>query len=214
MKKFVILLIFIKACSLNKKFGMKKSGILNIPNIISLYRILISPLIVYFIIIEQESLFAVFLVLNLISDVVDGIVARRYNLESEFGARLDAMGDYVTYLLGFAGIYVFKLDELLPHLHIFIIFFGVLLSTVLVAILKFGKVTGFHLYSFKIGGYIQGLFFITLFTTGLITPLFYFMVIWGILASIEHIAIQLILPELRTDVKGIYWILKEKNADS
>jgi cardiolipin synthase (CMP-forming) len=192
---------------------MKRSGVLTLPNIISIYRILISPFIIYFIVTGQETLFAVFLVLNLISDVVDGIVARRLNLESEFGARLDSIADNITYLMGFAGIYVFKLDELLPHLFMFLVFFTMMLSTLLVSFFRFGKVPGFHLYSFKIGGYIQGIFFITLFTTGLITPLFYFMVIWGILASIEHITIQLMLPELRSNVKGIYWILKEKNAD-
>jgi CDP-diacylglycerol--glycerol-3-phosphate 3-phosphatidyltransferase len=36
------------------------------------------------------------------------------------------------------------------------------------------------------------------------------MVVWGILASIEHIAIQALIPEMRSNVKGLYWVLMEE----
>lgn len=49
---------------------------------------------------------------------------------------------------------------------------------------------------------------ITCFPRGL-----YFMITWGIIAAIEHITIQLIIPEMRSDAKGLYWVLKEKEGD-
>jgi cardiolipin synthase (CMP-forming) len=188
---------------------MKKPDIFSIPNYFSFYRLLAAPVIFFFILSGQESLFAIFLILNLISDVIDGIIARKLNMETEFGARLDSIADNTTYLLAFTGIYFFKLEEIMPHIFSFLIFIGMIMSTVIVSFIRFGKVSGFHLYSFKIGGYIHGLFFILLFTTGFIAPVYYLMVIWGILAAAEHITIQLILPELRTNVKGVYWVLRE-----
>jgi len=38
------------------------------------------------------------------------------------------------------------------------------------------------------------------------------MIFWGILAAIEHIAIQLVISEMQSNVKGLYWVCKKKNA--
>jgi cardiolipin synthase len=39
------------------------------------------------------------------------------------------------------------------------------------------------------------------------------MVIWGIMGAIECIAIDLLIPEMRSNVKGLYWVLKERCAE-
>ena len=191
---------------------MNKKEILTIPNALSFYRLAMFPLILYFILSGRESMFALFLVINLVTDVADGIIARRFNMVTEFGAKLDSIADDFTYLLAFLGIVVFKLDDLLPHIHSFVLWFVLMVLMMVFSLIKFGRLTSFHLYSFKIGGYIQAFFFILLFTIGFITPLYYFMVIWGILAAIEHLIIQVILSELRSNAKGLYWVIKEQKA--
>jgi len=192
----------------------KKINYFTIPNLLGFYRLLMFPVILYFILSGKENLFAIFLVINLLTDVADGKIARRYNMVTEFGARLDAMADNFTYLLAFTGVFVFKYDDFLPHIFSFTLWFILMISTVIMSLIKFRRFSSFHLYSFKIGGYIQGLFFIVLFTFGFITPLYYFMVIWGILASLEHITIQLIIKEMRSNAKGLFWILKEKKTEN
>jgi CDP-diacylglycerol--glycerol-3-phosphate 3-phosphatidyltransferase len=187
--------------------------ILTIPNLITIYRLLAFPLILYFAIAGKESLFAIFLIINLVSDAIDGFIARRFNMETEIGAKLDSFADNLTYVLVFVGIYIFKLEELLPYKVSFLIFIGILLLTVVLSLVKFGKFPSLHMYITKIGGYIQGAFFICLFTIGFVTPFYYFVICWGILGAIESIAIQLTIPEMRSNVKGLYWILKEKKAD-
>jgi CDP-diacylglycerol--glycerol-3-phosphate 3-phosphatidyltransferase len=187
--------------------------ILTIPNLISFYRLLVFPLILYFAIAGKESLFAIFLVINLLTDAIDGFIARRFKMETEIGAKLDSFADNLTYLLVFYGIFVFKLDEFLPYMVSLLIFIGSLFSTVIFSLIKFGKFPSFHMYITKIGGYLQGAFFICLFTVGFITPFYYFVICWGILGAIESIAIQLVIPEMRSNVKGIYWVLKEKKAE-
>lgn len=187
--------------------------ILTIPNLISFYRLLVFPLILYFAIAGKETLFAAFLVINLLSDAIDGFIARRFKMETELGARLDSFADNLTYVLVFIGIFVFKLEDFMPHIVSLLIFIGSLLFTVFFSLLRFRKFPSFHLYITKIGGYIQGAFFICLFTIGFVTPFYYFVICWGILGAIEHIAIQLSITEMRSNVKGLYWILKEKKAD-
>ena len=67
---------------------MNKNEFWTIPNVITSYRLFMAPVILYFIISGQENLFAIFLVINLLTDVIDGYIARRFKMETEIGARL------------------------------------------------------------------------------------------------------------------------------
>ncbi|MFZ5733712.1 MAG: CDP-alcohol phosphatidyltransferase family protein [Pseudomonadota bacterium] len=65
----------------------------NIPNIITLGRILLVPVIVWAIAANQMTIaFAVFLVAG-VSDAIDGFLAKRFNMSSELGALLDPVAD-------------------------------------------------------------------------------------------------------------------------
>ncbi len=193
---------------------MKKNEFWTIPNVITSYRLFMAPVILYFIISGQESLFAIFLVINLLTDAIDGYIARRFKMETEIGARLDAFADYFTYVLVFIGLFVFKLDDLRPYLVSAIIFVSMLVLTVIVSLIKFRKFHSYHTITEKSGGYIQAIFFICLFTIGLIAPLYYFMIILGILGAIETIIIDILIPEMRSDILGLYWVLKERKAEN
>ena len=66
---------------------------MSIPNIITLGRIMLVPIIVWAIVSSQmEVAFAVFLIAG-ISDAVDGFLAKRFNMTSELGALLDPLAD-------------------------------------------------------------------------------------------------------------------------
>ncbi len=66
---------------------------MSIPNIITLGRILLVPVIVWAIASGQmEIAFALFVVAG-ISDAVDGFLAKRFNMASELGALLDPLAD-------------------------------------------------------------------------------------------------------------------------
>ena len=66
---------------------------MSIPNIITLGRILLVPVIIWAIASNQmEIAFALFVVAG-ISDAVDGFLAKRFNMASELGALLDPLAD-------------------------------------------------------------------------------------------------------------------------
>ena len=65
----------------------------SIPNIITLGRILLVPIIIWAIASDQMALaFAVFVIAG-VSDAVDGFLAKRFNMTSELGALLDPLAD-------------------------------------------------------------------------------------------------------------------------
>ena len=66
---------------------------MNLPNLITLGRILLAPLTIWLIVAGEYSLaFLVFLVAGL-SDAVDGFIARRYRLKTQLGSYLDPLAD-------------------------------------------------------------------------------------------------------------------------
>ena len=66
---------------------------MNVPNIITLGRILAVPFIVWAIASNQmEIAFAIFIIAG-VSDAVDGFLAKNFNMTSELGALLDPLAD-------------------------------------------------------------------------------------------------------------------------
>jgi len=187
---------------------------LTVPNILSLYRLFIFPVIALMIILKQEMAFAVLLVISLNTDVWDGWIARRFKQQTRIGARLDSLADIGMYITALGGIIVFKLDEIGMDAWLFYVFVVCYVIVIISPLIKFGKIQSFHLYSMKAAGYLQGFFFIILFFIGYKPIFFYFMVNMSLMAFIENLVIQLLISELRSDVKGIFWVLKDlRNGD-
>jgi cardiolipin synthase len=90
------------------KVGAKPGRGLSIPNLITLARILLVPVVVWAITTGEMGIaFALFLAAG-ISDAIDGFLAKRFHMASELGAYLDPLADkalivsiYVS--LGIAG---------------------------------------------------------------------------------------------------------------
>lgn len=193
-----------------KKIYIKGENILNVPNLISFYRLIISPLILYFALSGQEKLYAIFICISLISDILDGNIARIFKLQTRFGAALDNIADICTYVLAFVGIFLFKWEEIQPHAWIFYIFLGAFLLSYIVAFLRFRKIPGLHLYLAVSSGYVQGIFIFILFAFGFYPWMFYTVIIWGVVAYIEKTFVLLRLDNIRARVKGLYWLIKDQ----
>jgi cardiolipin synthase len=77
--------------------GRRRVGVavLNLPNLITLARILMVPVVVWAIASrEMQIAFLVFLIAG-VSDAVDGFLAKRFDMTSELGAHLDPLADKV-----------------------------------------------------------------------------------------------------------------------
>ncbi|KJF42417.1 CDP-alcohol phosphatidyltransferase family protein [Draconibacterium sediminis] len=188
---------------------MAKEKIYNIPNALSAYRLIIFPFVLLLLFQKNESLFSIFIAINLLTDFLDGFIARTFNMVTKFGARLDSLADYGTYLLAFCGLFTFKRTDLQSHGWLLYVFMVLLVLSQIIHIYKFGTFSSLHLYSFKTTGYLHGLLFILWFFIGFFPGYYYFAMGFGILAELELISITLILKQKRSNARGIYWVLNE-----
>jgi len=183
----------------------------NIPNTLSLSRLLAFPFVLFCTFSGYERAFTFLIIASLISDFLDGIIARVFNQQTKIGARLDSTADIGMFTNAFIGIIVFKWNDIQTHFWPLALFFSLIIAMNLFALIKFKRVSSMHLYSFKTTGYIQGSFFMVLFLWKFMLVYYYVAMIWGILACIEAIILMLYLKESRSNAKGLYWVLKEKN---
>jgi cardiolipin synthase (CMP-forming) len=182
---------------------------LTIPNVLSLYRIVAFPAILVCILLNKENLFAWLLCINLVTDILDGMFARLLKQETEIGARLDSMADNGTYVLAFWGLYQFKSAILNEYFIPFSAMLLLFIASILLALFKFKKFPSLHLYSWKVGGYLQGIFFFTIFAFDFYAWFFWLMATWTILAFSEHIIIQILINDMKSNARGLYWVLRD-----
>lgn len=72
------------------------SKIITIPNLLSLFRVCLIPVIVWLYVEDQFLLAGCVLVLSGITDIVDGFIARRFHMVSDLGKVLDPIADKLT----------------------------------------------------------------------------------------------------------------------
>ncbi len=74
-----------------------KSDILTIPNILSFIRLLFVPVIIWLYCAQEKYTAAVILIIiSAATDIIDGYIARRFNMVSNFGKVIDPVADKVT----------------------------------------------------------------------------------------------------------------------
>ncbi len=79
------------------KFKLKGQKIFTIPNVLSMVRMLLIPVIVYLHVIEKNYILcAMTLAVSYASDLADGIIARKFNMISDIGKLLDPLADKLT----------------------------------------------------------------------------------------------------------------------
>ena len=188
----------------------KGENIINVPNAISFYRLVMFPVIMILALLGYEQSFVILISINLVSDIVDGFIARTFKLVTRFGAALDNLADIGTYILVIYGLFAFRWPDIQPHAWLLCLFLSIFILSYLVAFFRLGKIPGLHLYSAVTAGYLQGTFFFVLFVWGFNLWFYYLALGWGVIAYIEKIIVLLIIDDVKPGIKGLYWLLKKK----
>lgn len=90
--------------------------ILTIPNLLSFFRLALIPLMVWLYAIEKQYYWTTaILFLSALTDVVDGWIARRYNMVSDFGKIIDPFADKLT-LIAMLGCLATRFPAMIPLL--------------------------------------------------------------------------------------------------
>ena len=68
------------------------------PNFLTFLRILLVPFIIFFYINKYYIISSVFFILAIITDLIDGLMARKYNKETKLGAFIDPLADKILFI--------------------------------------------------------------------------------------------------------------------
>ncbi|MBN2738037.1 MAG: CDP-alcohol phosphatidyltransferase family protein [Spirochaetales bacterium] len=185
---------------------------INLANFITILRLVSIPVMVVIIIFKKQDIFAWLLLGALLSDILDGFIARQFKLETQLGSFLDALADTLMYLCAVTGIFIFHtnfiIDQAIPLGFILFFYFAEKIKT-FIAYRRFFN--SYHNYLAKITAYFQGAFVLSLFFFGYQWFLFYPAAIIGIVSCIEDMILSSILKNYEHDTKGLYWVLKNKD---
>ena len=90
--------------------------IITIPNIISMFRVVLIPFIIYsFVKLNNIPLTVVLIAVSALSDILDGKIARKFNMVSDFGKFFDPVADKATQI-ALAICLAFKIKMMIPLL--------------------------------------------------------------------------------------------------
>ena len=182
----------------------------NIADWFSFYRIAAAPVLVVLLVLDMRSLFTWLLLISYLTDAIDGYLARKLKITSPRGSQLDSIGDQVTLILGLLGLFIFENRFIKTNLVLILIAFIPYIIQMLLAYLRYGKATAFHTYMAKLSAILQSIFILwALFFTPEYV-LFYVMIAVGIIETIEEITLIFMYKKWASDVKGIYWALRDK----
>lgn len=122
-----------------------------IPNILSLLRLLAAAILIFAV--PFSALFYILYCFCGISDIADGFLARRLNAESDFGAKLDSLADFVFVVICIAKLWRFLAVPLWIWLWIAIIGIIKIISMLTIRI-KNGKLDCYHTFLNRLTGFL------------------------------------------------------------
>jgi cardiolipin synthase (CMP-forming) len=182
----------------------------HLPNILSVSRLAALPVLVWALVAAAENVFVWLIVCCLITDILDGFLARRFGWATPLGAHLDSIADLGVFACALGGLFVFQWPFVQTYRVVLLVLVLLYLLSPLVTVMRFRKWPSYHLWSAKITAYVQGLFFVLLFAKTLPLAYFWVMVVVTSLAYVEEFFVALKTDEYRSDVKTFYHLFKMK----
>jgi CDP-diacylglycerol--glycerol-3-phosphate 3-phosphatidyltransferase len=183
--------------------------IVNIPNFISLVRILMSPVLFYFAFTQQPDWYLGALLFAVFTDVLDGFMARMLNQITKMGSHLDSWGDFVIYTTMAICAWILWPDILKQELVYYIVIALSLTVPVCIGFIKFHTFTSYHTWSVKLAVFVSIVGYVLLFSELLAWP-FRVAAVLCLYAAIEEIAITSLMRHEHVDVRSVWQALKYK----
>jgi cardiolipin synthase len=181
-----------------------------VPNSLSSLRLAAVPLLAGLAFAGREAPFTWILVPALLTDIADGLIARAFHLESRLGAMLDSVADTGLMFVALYGVWVFHPEVLRGDAWLCGTAVALWIVEDLAALARYGRLSSFHTYSSKVVANLLGFFVGWLFLFGFVPWMLYLAAGASILASLEELALIALLPRWRADVRGLWWVSRER----
>jgi len=142
--------------------------------------------------------------IGLLSDVFDGIIARRLGISSEYLRRMDSAADQVFWVLVATSVVITFPDFLKDHWIKLVLLIAIESLIYAVSYAKFGKEVATHAISSKIWTLIMFATLVQVMIIGNSNVLFEICFYTGILTRIEIVVILLLLRNWTNDVPSVF----------
>ena len=141
--------------------------------------------------------------IGLVSDVLDGALARRLGQESDFGARLDQWADFALWVSFPLGAWCLWPDIVLRESPYVILAIVCLLLPTAIAYAKYRAVPGYHTWSVKVGSVLMGIGVPLLLIFDFAWP-FRIAALFQIVCAVDEVGITYLFSECRHDVPSVF----------
>ncbi len=179
----------------------------NLPNLLSCTRLALVPVLLTLAWNGSGKPFLYCFTLSLLTDLADGLLARRLNLATDLGAKLDSWADFMTYLaLPFCGWWL--RPEVISQEGVWLTAgIGCYIAATIVGFLRFRRLTSYHTWGAKTAAVLIGAVVFVFFADG---PGWMFRIVMPIvvLTNLEEIAITFTLPRPTANVPSLWHALK------
>lgn len=180
-----------------------------IPLGLTLLRALLGPAMLAAAVYDPNRiLFGVCLTLAFLSDVFDGVIARRLKVATPGLRRLDSLVDTIFYACATLAAWKLYPAALGAHTKSIVALIALELTRYVVDWVKFRRAASYHMWSSKLWGLLLFIAFFALLVFGRAGWVFSVAIYAGIVTDIEGLAISLVLSESRTDVASIVHALR------
>lgn len=178
-----------------------------IPHYLILFRLLAAPVIIFlaFFLKEESRIPIVILMyLGLLSDIFDGIIARKQNISTEKLRRVDSQVDLLFWIAIAIATWIIFPGLIQSNKAGLLIVLAMEGLCYLVSLLKFGKETCTHAFLSKMWGITLVVAFTCLIGFNYAGIPFKASIILGVISQIDVILILFILPKWAHDIPSFY----------
>lgn len=181
----------------------------NIPNTISTCRIATVPVLLFLAWYGYSRSYVGLLIIALLSDTLDGYLARKLNQKTQLGARLDSWGDLAIFIS--TPICAWWLWPGLVQQEAFFVALAIIsfLTPAIYGFIKYKRLPCYHTHGAKLTAVLLGISAPLLFIGGPNLPFRISTVVLS-LTALEEICITTILPAWHSDVPSLFHAIRIK----
>ncbi|MBI5559024.1 MAG: CDP-alcohol phosphatidyltransferase family protein [Deltaproteobacteria bacterium] len=181
----------------------------NIANILSLSRLIMSPFLLFLAWSSRPELFLFFVILALATDLLDGYFARKYQLVSELGARLDSMADVAIYLTVPLSIWWLWPEIIIREAGYVATALVSFTIPVIFGFVKFRRLTSYHTRGAKLSALLLSSSTLLMLLQGPSWP-FHLATAFFVLAELEEFCITALLTRWQPDIPSVLPIVRQR----
>ncbi len=189
-------------------------NIKHIPNALSIARILLIMIVLAAAYYSHAKTAVIILIIAMLTDLFDGLIARKYKLITELGAKLDSLADYFIFMSLPLIVWLVKPSIIKPNINVIAALSLFYTLEYFIAYIFQRKIIASHLYSSKLANPLVCSFTIYALLFDFNKIFFSIMYIAVIISIVEDLTIQITCRKTKTNMKSFFYRLTKQKLQN